>query len=165
MLDNVIEKWLPIKGYAGLYEISNRGRVLSFKGNIGKILKPWINAYGYSTICLCNGGIRKSYQIHKLVCYHFVSKYSKGYIPHHKDENKQNNNSDNIIYITRSEHSKIHKPKGKTKKERLTIHQVIQIKMLLKLKVFTINEIAKKYGVQHLQILRINTGDRWSKIK
>ncbi len=165
MLDNTIEYWKPIKGYEGIYEISNRGRILSFKFNKGKVLKPWINAYGYPTISLCDQGKLIQHQIHKLVCYHFISEHRKGYVPHHEDDDKLNNYSDNIVYITRSEHSKIHNPKGKAKKKRLSIRQVAQIKMLLKLKIFTINEIAKKYGIQHLQISRINTGDRGDKVK
>lgn len=34
------EEWRPIKGYQGLYEISNLGRVKSFYCNREKVLKP-----------------------------------------------------------------------------------------------------------------------------
>lgn len=37
-----IERWLPVVGYEGLYEVSDQGRVrsLSRPGHPGRILKP-----------------------------------------------------------------------------------------------------------------------------
>ena len=36
----------------------------------------------------------------------------KGYVVHHKDENKKNNNIDNLEIMTRSEHTKMHYQKN-----------------------------------------------------
>ena len=41
------EEWRDIKGYEGLYQVSNLGRVKSTKGKVDKILSPYINMHGY----------------------------------------------------------------------------------------------------------------------
>ena len=38
---NATERWLPVPGYEGEYEVSDQGRVRSFVS--GKILKPFVS--------------------------------------------------------------------------------------------------------------------------
>ena len=49
----------------------------------------------------------KSMAIHKIQA-HTHYGYKKDYDIHHLDENKMNNSLSNLVYLTRSEHSKIH---------------------------------------------------------
>ena len=49
------ELWLPIKGYEGLYEVSNTGYVRSIRRN-NKLLKYNSTSYGYKRVGLYKDG-------------------------------------------------------------------------------------------------------------
>lgn len=66
------EQWLDIKGYEGLYQISDHGRVKSFivdKYN-GRLLRPKTTVQGYQAVMLND---RRQVLIHRLVAQAFVS--------------------------------------------------------------------------------------------
>ena len=54
--------FVDVKGFIGFYKISPAGSVLSVKRN--KIIKPWINTFGYLNIRLNKNGIRKTTFVH-----------------------------------------------------------------------------------------------------
>lgn len=58
MLENK-EIWKDCKGYEGLYQVSNQGRVWSVRSQ--RCLKPWIMSSGYMQIAL----MLKEYQNRK----------------------------------------------------------------------------------------------------
>ena len=60
------EEWKDIKGYEGLYQISNFGRVKSLYFKKEKILKPH-STKGYLTVRLYRNKIGKDFYIHCLV--------------------------------------------------------------------------------------------------
>lgn len=74
-----VEVWKPIKGYEGLYEVSNKGRVrtldkmrISDRYRIlmkykGKIIRPGKNAQGYLKLDLCKNGTKKTCRVNRLV--------------------------------------------------------------------------------------------------
>ena len=49
----------------------------------------------------------KSMDIHKIQAHTYYG-YKKDYDIHHLDENKMNNSLSNLVYLTKSEHAKIH---------------------------------------------------------
>ena len=49
----------------------------------------------------------KSMAIHKIQAHTHLG-YKKGFDIHHLDENKMNNSLENLVYLTKSEHAKIH---------------------------------------------------------
>ena len=107
------EIWRAIKGYEGLYEVSNLGRVKSLErvawNGKGyhilkeKILKPKKCRNGYLYASLSRNGERKEYTIHRLVLSTFnpVEKMDKLDV-NHLDEDKTNNNLSNLEWCTRS---------------------------------------------------------------
>ena len=106
-MKNMKEEWKDIKGYEGLYEVSNMGRVKSL-GN-GKstnndncrerILKP-VKDKGYLRVTLCKEGRKNGYLVHQLVAIVFCEN-SMGYKEvNHKDEDKTNNRADNLEWCT-----------------------------------------------------------------
>jgi len=153
------EVWKNIDRFDGYYQISNRGRIKSLKLNREKILSVYVNAYGYHVSTIShNGGVSKVF-MHKEVYKAFNGVLLKGQTIHHIDGCKINNSNDNLIILKRSEHSKEHN----NSRRRLSKKEAIQVKMLLKLSVYTINEIANKYGVDHITISRIkNTNTKVS---
>jgi hypothetical protein len=94
MLDNEI--WKDIKGYEGLYLVSNKGRIKSLKYGKEKILKSYTNTYGYQTTAISHNGKVIKLRIHKIVFSHFGESNMQCKIIHHIDGNKNNNSLDNL---------------------------------------------------------------------
>lgn len=100
------EEWKWIKGYEGLYQISNMGRIKSFHKNKvdGEIRSIKHSGGWYLTFQLLKEGIRKTVRIHQLVAEQFIGEIPEGYHVHHKDGNKQNNRVDNLEIIHPKQH-------------------------------------------------------------
>lgn len=96
------EKWEWIKGYEGLYQISDKGRLKSFRKNKnGQILSNTDKNGWYLTVNLFDElKRRKTARIHVLVAQTFIGEIGRGYHVHHKDGNKQNNNVENLEIIS-----------------------------------------------------------------
>ena len=106
------EIWKPIKGYEGLYEVSNLGRIKSLKRLVKKwdgyrivsekILTPRVNNRGYLRINLCKDGITKTFSPHRLVAEAFIPNPDNLPCVNHKDENPLNNVVSNLEWCTYS---------------------------------------------------------------
>ena len=85
------------------YEVSNLGRVCSFKGKYPKILKPYKNREGYLIVRVCNGGKQVRKTIHRLVAETFVPNPENKPEVNHIDEDKKNNVAENLEWVTHRE--------------------------------------------------------------
>ena len=91
------EIWKDIRGYEGLYQVSNWGRVRSLKFGKIRILKASIrNNDGRYVINLRKDGKTKMYRIHRLVAEAFIPNPLNLPQINHKDENPGNNIVDNL---------------------------------------------------------------------
>lgn len=97
------EVWKDIKGYEGLYKISNYGRVKSEKRlrTKGGIIKSSLSTSGYEITHLCKNGKVKTFQVHRLVASHFLDNPYNLPEVNHKDECKINNHVSNLEFCTR----------------------------------------------------------------
>lgn len=108
------EIWKPIKGYEGLYEVSNFGRVRSLpkewtgakncKRNHAGFIFDLKTDGGYLRVGLCKNGKRIFFRVHRLVLQAFV-----GYSDlecNHKNGNKTDNRLKNLEWVTPSENMK-----------------------------------------------------------
>lgn len=88
-----------IKGYTGLYKITNEGDVISFKQDKvnGKVMNPKIVS-DFLMVDLMKDGKNTPHYIHRLVAQAFVKNPNKEKYKFvkHKDFNKSNNNSSNL---------------------------------------------------------------------
>ena len=96
------EIWRPIKGYEGHYEVSNFGRVISYKRDKAKLLKSHVNKVGYHHVVLNIEGNRTTILIHQLVAIAFLNHTPCGHnkVINHIDGNKLNNNVSNLEIVT-----------------------------------------------------------------
>jgi hypothetical protein len=101
------ELWIAIRGYEGLYSVSNFGRIIRHKG-------PWcrteryvainnIGPSGYLYGTFSNRGRKANYFVHRLVAEHFIDNPEGKKFVNHKDGAKLNNKSDNLEWVTRSD--------------------------------------------------------------
>lgn len=104
------EIWKDIKGYEGLYQISNLGRIKSLEREIirqhsttmllkEKILKQQ-NMNGYKFVRLSKNNTIKQYLVHRLVATAFIENPNNYKEINHKDENKSNNKLDNLEWCS-----------------------------------------------------------------
>jgi hypothetical protein len=109
------EIWKPIKGYEGLYEVSNLGRVKSLpKGQYKyeRFIKPYVNPKnGYCYASLRKGNRHIGKRIHALVMNAFcpVDKkygYDARYTIDHLDGDRTNNRLDNLEWCSQAENTR-----------------------------------------------------------
>jgi hypothetical protein len=108
------ERWLPVVGYEGYYEVSNQGnvrtvaRTLTTKAGVKKpvrarILKAGTTNHGYRLVVLSKDARGCSYLVHRLVAEAFIGPRPKGADIRHADGTRTNNQLTNLSYGTRSE--------------------------------------------------------------
>lgn len=92
------EIWKDIKGYEGLYKVSNLGKLKNAKGDIiGKcIIKE-----GYNRLQLINNHTKKNYLVHRLVALNFIDNPNNYECINHKNGIKTDNRVENLEWCTR----------------------------------------------------------------
>lgn len=120
-MKKITEEWRPIKGYEGLYDVSNMGRVRAlFYGNHGqfkpgRILKPNAHQNEYLFVGLYLPGTSqkaKARSVHSLVLEAFHSPRPPRMVTRHLDGIRTHNNFKNLKWGTKKENyadSRAHK--------------------------------------------------------
>lgn len=108
------ERWLPVPGYEGSYEVSDHGKVRSLDRKVhrtdgltrifyGKTMSPNVMPHGgHLSVCL-SGGTRKNRKgayIHRLVMAAFVGPCPEGMEVCHNNGNPTDNRLTNLRYGT-----------------------------------------------------------------
>ena len=110
---SAVERWKPVNGYEGIYEVSSHGRVRSLDRTVtrsggqvrrkGKVLRATLNPGGYPVVSLYRQGRPKNRYVHALVAEAFFGTRPKGMEVCHNDGDPTNNHLDNLRYGTSSD--------------------------------------------------------------
>ena len=105
-----------LKGFEGLYEVSNKGRVRSVdrvfikkNGRMqpvkGKILKQTKDKDGYYKVYLCNQGLEKNVFVHRLVAEAFIPNPNNLPQVNHINSKRDDNRVENLEWVTAKQNS------------------------------------------------------------
>ena len=181
-MTELYERWLPVVGYEGLYEVSNRGRVRSLhrivkhcrdKGEkrIKGRMMALIKNQGYRTVKLHKDGEGKHFKVHRLVAAAFIGPCPEGQEVLHGIAGILNNSVENLRYGTHSENMHDKKRDGTQPDWRgerghfskLTEQKVLRIRELLSAGV-TQKEIAAQFSIHKDYVSHIKRRVTWSHI-
>jgi hypothetical protein len=96
--------WRSIDGFEG-YFVSEGGNIWSTQKSDVKLLKPYINPFGYKMVNLSSGWRRKTLYVHELVAAAFHGPRAKGQVIRHLDGNSHHNAATNLKYGSVAENS------------------------------------------------------------
>jgi len=111
-----MEVWKDVKGYEGIYQVSNYGNIKSLERNVfggkgyyvikEKILKQSNDSHGYKKVSLSINGKTKNHKTHMLLAIAFLNHTPDGtnkLVVNHKDLIKTNNFDYNLEIVTNRE--------------------------------------------------------------
>lgn len=175
----VPEKWKSIKGYEDWYDVSNYGRIRSWKGinqfaprrDEPKLLNPKIDKYGYPHLGIRHNGDRTWHTVHRLVATAFVSNPENKPHVNHIDNERANNFYLNLEWCTPKENTAHGIKKGniefigeKHPSAKLTKQDILEIRDLADKEDITNKELAEEYGVASGYISQIIHRSSWKHI-
>lgn len=164
-MDEREETWMDVKGFEGLYQVSDMGRVKSLARSVAsgnaihyvteRIMRHWRGVTSlYDCVRLYKNGNRKKYSVHRLVAQHFLPDWDAALEVNHIDGNRYNNVVSNLEMCTRKDnvrHSIIHFLKNdygeKSTNARLSNAQAREIRKIYRTGTTTQEALALQYGV------------------
>lgn len=156
-----------VKGFEGLYGITEEGKVWSFYTN--KFIKHSILNTGYPMVTLWDG--KKSYgrTLHRLVAEAYLPEIEGKPHVNHKDSDRMNPHLDNLEWCNRSENMKHGLKSGNfdgklsrngTQNGNAKLNPSI-VKAIRREVGLTYKEIATKYNISISTSWRVTTGISW----
>jgi hypothetical protein len=171
------EIWKDIKGFEGLYKVSNTGKVKSLtrkvKGKSGsyrtineKLISLTDNGKGYLVLTLYKDEKRYFKKIHRLVAEAFIDNPLNKPEVNHKDGNKKNNNVNNLEWVTTLENcqhrqlNRLGNIENATKSKYKPIAKIdLNTGKIIK-KFSSVKEAAKEFNCHLDAIARVARGER-----
>lgn len=167
-----VESWLPVAGFDGVYDVSDWGRIRTWRSfGRGRLTEPKVMSLlrhrsGYAYVNLQRAPIKKAGFIHRLVLEAFVGPCPAGMEACHADGDRMNSRLDNLRWDTREanaadriRHGRA--PRGtKVNLARLNDDQVADVLARLKTRE-SLASIAKSYGVGESTISAVAHGRTW----
>lgn len=163
------EQWKPVVGFEGLYEVSDHGRVRSFRrcGSSGGAVAVRETHRGHLRVDLCKNGKKSVKRVHRLVLEAFSGPCPNKMECRHLNGVPDDNRPENLKWGTHAENRQDMIDHGtstrgeKNPNAKLTIMDVKLIRIWLALG-YKLKEIAGAFGVTGGNIQAIDRGVSWS---
>lgn len=156
-------KWKSIDGFEGLYEISESGIIKSVQRKVPnkdteitvreRILVPWLDSWGYPTVCLHKDGRPHCKKVHRLLAEAFIPPFT-GEQVNHIDGNKRNNALENLEWCTGSDNMNHAYKCGLHSKVKAV--RIVELDMIFG----SVSEAARYICGNHVGIFRCLRGER-----
>lgn len=176
------EEWRQVVGFEGLYEVSNLGRVKTVhrvltrsngaKQTVRERIRKQVTAQrgGYAMVTLTNMCHRTLAPVHRLVLEAFVGKRPDGMECCHIDGNPLNARLDNLRWGTPESNGQDRIRHGTQTTcaahpcAKMTREQVIEARALRRSGVWTVDQIAQRYGVENSTMASALSGKTWKSV-
>lgn len=160
------ERWKPVVGYEGRYEVSDHGRMRSLahcarcKPNDG-IMRPFKNHKGYAVVWTFRAeSPRRMMKVHRAVMAAFVGPCPDGMEVNHKDADKMNPALANLEYVTPAQNV-AHAKANHLYQEGAANHGALlndeQVREIRESSIPT-GQLARQLGFAYSLIWRVRTG-------
>lgn len=174
------ERWLPVVGWEGFYEVSDMGRVRSLdrwaavRGDgrrliKGRVLKTPTDSWGYPIVHLQVRERSQTVRIHLLVLEAFVGSRPAGLEGCHENDNKLDARLNNLRWDTPASNRQDAIRNDRTTKgvrnptARLTEKDVQNIRTLC-FRGWRASLIAEVFGIDRKQVRNIRNGVQWAHV-
>jgi hypothetical protein len=181
----MIERWEPVPGYEGLYEVSDHGRVRSLDrlqdarnryGAMTRLLKGGIikpsahRDWGHQRVGLRRNGKKQRFMVHRLVGLVFLPPAPpEKPLVLHRDGNPANNHVSNLYWGDNKENSQDAVAHGTIVRGEQSTHAKLTEKQVLDIREkhgrgATYRGLARQYGVTHRAIRLCVLRESWTHI-
>lgn len=160
--DTLSERWAPVRGYEGLYEVSDHGRVRSARG---VIRKTRLNN-GYPHLLLCSNSKYRHAYVHRLVAIAFCEPRDGCGHVNHIDSTRTNNHYSNLEWCTRSGNMQHAANAGKIRSGKghewsvITESNVLDIRQCKRAGI-RMCDAARMLGIHYKTVSNVWYGTRW----
>ncbi len=171
------ERWLPVPGFEGVFEVSDQGRVCRVISTYGRPTRRLRRLErikdGYLRVSLQHHGREVRVLVHRLVAMAFLGNCSGKFEVNHKDGNKSNNAASNLEYVTPRENIRhsieklgVQRASGERHPmSKLSWKQVGEIRARWESGHVTKKQIALEYRVSESTVGRAINGRSWRKAR
>lgn len=166
---NAVEEWRFVPGYGSLYDVSNFGRVRSFRWIEPRYLSPGHDKDGYPFVKLTSTtGERRHHFLHRLVAQVFLGDGENALHNEvaHLDGNKLNPRADNLKWVSRVEnhfHMRAHgtHPAGERHPQSKLTEQDVQA---IRSSDANCAELGRRFGVSQATVYNIKKRIKWRSV-
>jgi len=167
--NEVKEIWMEIRGYEGLYEVSNLGRVrknkVSPSGEVDcRILSQRYSTQRYLQCKLSKNGLEKNHRIHRLVAENFIPNPKNKAQVNHIDGVKENNYVNNLEWCTQHENMRHANKNWLINKVRVLTEDAVR-EIRENKDNLTQKQLGEIYGVSGVQIGRVMRRKKWAHVE
>lgn len=171
------ERWLPVVGYEGLYEVSDLGRVRSLDRHVrsrfqtrlvkGRVLTPDVDQHGYLRVCLSVAQRKRHHQVHRLVLLAFRGPCPEGMQAcHFPDRDPENSRLSNLRWDTPAGNYNDKKKHGTApigERNRWAKFSTADVQRVFELRATGLlqREISSATGISQTHVSRILRGKNW----
>lgn len=160
------ERWRPVPGFEGRYEVSDLGNVQSVPrwGTPGGALKPF-DRYGYPSVTLRDGDRKETICVHRLVLCAYIGPAPAGMEAAHNNGNRQDSRLANLRWTTKAENTADRTRHGKHRRamdDRRKLAPEDAAFIRANHKRIKQTDLAAMFGVHRATIQRIHSGERYT---